>query len=526
MAAHTHLGSSRSARGRILAVALVALSVVAVACSSGGGDASKQSGRTTSSDDTSKDRGCNGSVESPSTAFVVDRCGRVVILRGVNVESSSKGATQAGAHLPTSGLAGQAQLHRWGWNVVRFLVFWGAMEPQKGVFDATYLDGVQRWLDWYEENGIHVVLDMHQDLYAWAVGGNGAPDWAVDTKGAPVTKIPEGQPWYLQGASAAVQNAYQSFWNPAPGQPDLKGEYLKALSHLVERFAEHPAVIGYDVMNEPSFANGDLAATLAIQPQAAAGTFVNPNLTAFMQAGIDAVRAHDSAAWVMVEPTSLLNAFPYAGDLEFDKLRDPRKGPPRLAYAGHLYQQSVHDGKGYPEGDPYLGTWERYRSAEAKRMDAALWIGEWGGADQPRMDVYVQEVTAMADRLMAGWAYWSWDPGGWSPVEADGTTISANGRRLLRVQPRAIAGTPDDFAWDPAQRSFKMAWAERSDAVGPTELAVPGELFPEGVEVRLDGRSARVDWDKDRSVLRLAPDRGRAHHDVCVAPKGSTACSA
>ncbi len=35
------------------------------------------------------------------------------------------------------------------------------------------------WLDWYAENDIHVVLDFHQDLYGWKVGGNGAPDWAV-----------------------------------------------------------------------------------------------------------------------------------------------------------------------------------------------------------------------------------------------------------------------------------------------------------------------------------------------------------
>lgn len=528
MVISTNPSPGRAPRRRAVAVAIVALGVLAAACSSGQEGVSSRNrvtSTTSSGGSAPADRRCDGSVESPDTRFIVDRCGRVVILRGVNVEGSSKGDTQAGAHLPSSGLKGQATLDTWGWNVVRFLVFWGAMEPEQGKFDDRYLDGVQRWLDWYAKHDIHVVLDMHQDLYAWAVGGNGAPDWAVDTKGAAVTKIPEGQPWYLQGASPAVQNAYQSFWNPTAGQPDLKAEYLAALSHLVERFARHPAVIGYDVMNEPSFANGDLAATLAIQPQAAAGTFVNPNLTAFMQGGIDAVRAHDDQAWVMVEPTSLLNAFPYAGDLEFDKLHDPRTGPPRLAYAGHLYQQQVHDGKGYPENDPYLATWERYRAVEAQRMHAALWIGEWGGADQPRMDAYVQELTGMADRLMAGWAYWSWDPGGWSPVEADGTTISANGRRLLRVQPRAIAGTPRSFAWDPTARRFEMTWEERADAAGATEVAVPPTLFPEGIEVHLDGRDVKAAWNTDRAVLRLEPDRRRSEHTVCIAAKGSTACA-
>ncbi len=469
---------------------------------------------------------CDGSTESPDTRFIVDACGRVVILRGANVEGSSKGESQSGAHMPESGLDTQPALAMWGWNNVRFLVFWGALEPEDGTFDEDYLDRVGEWLDWYADHDIHVVLDMHQDLYGWAVNGNGAPDWAVDTKGAEPAEPVEGQPWYLQGMDPAVQNAYQSFWNPEDGQRDLKVDYLEALGHLVERFADHPAVIGYDVMNEPSFANGDLAATLAIQPQAAAGEFVNPNLTTFMQAGIDAVREHDENAWVMVEPTSLLNAFPYAGDLEFEKLTDPREGPPRLAYAGHLYQQQVHDGLGYPENDAYLSTWEGFRSAEAARMNSALYIGEWGGRpDQDRMDVYVDELTDMADRLMAGWAIWSWDPGGWSPIEGDGETPSANGERLLRVQPRAIAGTPTSFSWDATTKAFQMAWTERSDANGATELAVPATLFAEGIEVTLDGQQIEVDWDRDRSVVSFEADRDADEHTLCLQPLGSDACT-
>lgn len=506
---------------------LLALCMIVSSCSSN--DQSSQSAGNAGSDtqpaeSLSGDEGCDGSVEAPAPAFVVDECGRVLILRGVNVESSSKGDAQSDSHLPESGLEDQITLNRWGWNSVRFLVFWGAIEPEDGTFDEAYLDEVERWLDWYADNDIHVVLDMHQDLYGWAVGGDGAPDWAVDTKGLVAGELPEGQPWYLQGADPAVQNAYQSFWNPADGQRDLKADYLEALSHLAERFADHPAVIGYDVMNEPVFANGDLEATLAVQPQAAAGEFVNPNLTEFMQGGIEAVRAHDDDAWVMVEPTSLLNVFPYAGDLEFEELTDPRDGPPRLAYAGHLYQQRVHDGLGYPENDPYLQTWEELRTAEAERMDGVLWIGEWGGPDQDGMDAYVDELTDMADRAMAGWAYWSWDPGGWSPVEEDGSTTSANGVRLLRVQPRAIAGTPTAFSWDAERDVFEMSWTERAEAVGPTELAVPMELFPDGIEVVLDGEITDVGWDQDRSVVELDPDRTRTDHTVCLQPAGSNAC--
>ena len=113
---------------------------------------------------------------------------------------------------------------------------------------------------------------------------------------------------------------------------------------------------------------------------------------------------------------------------------------------------------------PYVADWERMRSEEAAALDAALWFGEWGGpADQDRFDTYVADVMAMADRQHAGWAYWSWDPGGWGPLTGD-HDVSANGELLFRVQPAAIAGTPVDFAWDAADRTFTMTWTERADA--------------------------------------------------------------
>lgn len=159
-------------------------------------------------------------------------------------------------------------------------------------------------------------------------------------------------------------------------------------------------------------------------------------------------------------------------------------------------------------------------------MDASLWIGEWGGApDQDRMTDYIHDVTAMADRQMIGWAWWSWDPGGWSPIAADGSTVAPNGEALLRVQPRAIAGTPSEFSWDPATKVFEMTWTGRDDATGPTELAVPSALFADGIRVVLDGDEvSRPAWDRDRSILEVDPKGDDRSHAVCVESAGSTAC--
>ena len=514
--------------------ALFLTATLLTACSSSDGGDSKASDATTTtgarsggSGGVTTDADCTGDVESPDTRFLVDDCGRTLILRGVNVEGSAKGASQDVSHLPSSDLENQASLQTWGWNTVRFLVFWGAIEPEEGTYDETYLDDVEQWVDWYGDHGIDVVFDVHQDLYGWTVNGNGAPDWAVDTQGLEVKPIAEGQPWYLQGADPAVQAAFQSFWNPADGDTRLQDHYLASVAHLTERFADNSTVIGIDVMNEPSFANGDLNATLAIQPDAAAGNFNNENLTAFNNRAIEAVRAVDPDVWVFIQPTSLINAFPYPGDLLEDQIVDPRDGAPRIVYAGHLYEPKVHDGLGYSDDSTYVKEWRTMRTQEAKAMKGALWFGEWGSnGDQEGMDRYVSDVLTMADEEMAGWAWWSWDPGnGWSPVESDGKTPSANGERLLRVQPRAVVGVPTDFTWDAKASTFKMTWDENEEAKGSTDLAVPGRLFPDGIEVVLDGATVdRPTWDEETSVLSVDADRTKATHEVCITAAGSDGC--
>lgn len=468
---------------------------------------------------------CDGSVEAPETRFVVDACGRVLVLRGTNVEESAKGTSQDDPHLPASSIRSHDDMGKFGWNAVRFLIFWGAVEPEQGEYDQRYLDDVEVWLDAYAERGVHVVLDMHQDIYGWAAGGDGAPDWAVFTDGLEAQPLPPGLPWFLGAADPAAQAAYQNFWDTSRGHADLREHFLATWEHVATRFADHPAVIGYDLLNSPVFANGDLEATLAIQAEAAAGDYRNTNLTEFSQQAIDSIRSADDDAWIMVEPTSIVNTFPYPGDLVENELTDPRDGPPRLAYAPHLYEQR-DAASSYVPNSPYLGLWEQYRTDEASEMDAVLFIGEFGGAaDNGRMDEYIDRVLAMADHNMVGWAQWSWDPeppgapaGSWSPITTTGE-LTANGERLARVQPRAVAGVPTGFTWDPATNVFRMAWEAREDVDAPTELGVPLGAWDGEVEVVLDGEvvdSGDVEIDEERGVLTLPTPSDRSDHDVCV----------
>ena len=77
--------------------------------------------------------GCEGSDEPQlphieDTAYITDAQGRVLILHGVNVMNSSK--SDPGRMPSITASDAQRMASDWGFNLVRFLIFWDAAEPE------------------------------------------------------------------------------------------------------------------------------------------------------------------------------------------------------------------------------------------------------------------------------------------------------------------------------------------------------------------------------------------------------------
>src|SRR5262249_9807199 len=133
---------------------------------------------------------------------------------------------------------------------VRLLIFWDAAEPTEGNWDDTYLDRVNQQVDRFWSKGIRVILDMHQDVYGPAVTGDGAPAWATRTDGQP---FEQQMIWSANYFEPAVKRAFDNFWAYDAGpNADLQDHYAETWRRIAARFATHPGVIGYDVINEPS----------------------------------------------------------------------------------------------------------------------------------------------------------------------------------------------------------------------------------------------------------------------------------
>ena len=122
------------------------------------------------------------------TYFMRDDDGRVVILRGMNIMSQAKGDPERLPNLTEEDVERYADL--WGFNAVRYLIFWDAIEPSPGEYDQAYLDKTEERLDWFAANDIAVILDMHQDVYAQYFCCDGAPMWAIEDEGIEFTQNP------------------------------------------------------------------------------------------------------------------------------------------------------------------------------------------------------------------------------------------------------------------------------------------------------------------------------------------------
>lgn len=437
--------------------------------------------------------------------YITDDQGRALILHGLNTASSAKGPSG----LPWIGQGDVAREARLlGTNSVRYLIQWKNVEPSPGRYDDGYLDQVARRLVWYRDQGMHVILDMHQDIFGPAAckgAGNGAPAWATFTDGLPCKPL---NPWVLTYLQPAVLRAYDNLWNNTGRHPELARRYAAMWRHVAARFAGDPAVLGYDLMNEPFGGTRQF------------GFFEGPVLTPFYQRIVNEIRKVDRNNWIFVEPQSL--GVNQGTATSLGAIRDPR-----IVLAPHFYPGAVDLGGTYSGAAKALiqaefAAWKGNMRQAAGRLGAPLWIGEVGAMSprSPGALDFTRDWLAMADDLRIGWAYWSndpgpADPGSTSPTDTDGK-LTLVGELLVRPYPRAIAGTPTKISYRPG--GLTLGWRNRAGAFGPTELWLPRTAYPGTPHVTSSDPAGRWRhrWDAARRILYVWADPRTSAHTLTV----------
>lgn len=517
-------GCSIAAAPRRAAVAVVcgvALLLVGVGCSGSSGSAAGNgngaaptggttapAGSTTANAAGLLDVATLGQVAgTDGRGYIADAQGRALQLRGFNIKTRDPLKDASDDLLA----AGQQR----GFDLLRLSVYWDQFEPNKDQYDQAYLDAVGTVLDRAASHGISVIIDFHQDVFGAKFGDHGVPLWATRDDGLAYT---QHEVWLQNYLEPAVQAA----WDHLYEDPDLQQAQSDAWVTVAKRFQNKPAVLGYDLLNEPfgKLRTGEDLVAAATRVQAV-------QLTAMYQRLSDAMHAADPTHWIFFEAPNVASlGIPVA----LGKINGTK-----LAYYPHMYDSSIESATYAPGGEvtgfdaTFFDKYEKAIRDYPMQYGYPTYFGEWGIAhpDKPGMDEFVARSLALMDRIGSGWTVFNWCKGeGYCPLDKDGKDRVAIGQ-IVQPWARAIAGSPTSFTWDPKARTLTVVFKD-SAATGTTDLFVPTTTYPEGFAVAAS--DAKDAWssqtDTATNIVHVTTPKTGGTHTVCLAPKGSSATCA
>ena len=494
----------------------------------------------------------------------MDQDGRTVLLHGVNlvykvppyeVEVQGTGRNVLTPH--------EAQrIAQLGFNVVRLGIIWKGLEPgtdpindaaictpgdprtpgpnqfNTPVFNA-YMDRLEATVSLLARYGISSLIDMHQDVYNEAFGGEGAPNWAVCTDGVVPRPRRHVHNWSVNYAGPGVGVAYDHFWkNDVVG--DLQGQFDQLWTRIAARFRGNPWIVGYDPFNEP-YGSG-----LSTRP-------VNPGFDAELecfytgrahpgldQGGLPVQCPSDDPEVGLIprieaaDPTHLVA---YEGNYGTDSGVPNYIGAmdyPRLVLNFHDYCfLHVPNGPEPPDFASVCGPLESHVFAQhsdergndttTEQPGGPGWLLTEFGATTDSTDL--ARITSDADANLVGWIYWQWinydDPTGshssalWPPRAATGSQLKV----LSQTYASAVAGTLQAMVFDPTTGAFIVRYRANPTITAPTVIVVPvATHYPRGYCLRVSGARAisrpdatRIDIEngKDAASVVVSVTQGR-----------------
>jgi endoglycosylceramidase len=378
-----------------------------------------------------------------------------------------------------------------GFNAVSLGIIWAAVEPEPGVFNDAYLASIAQTVQTLADHGIVTVLNMHQDLYSNAFGGEGAPAWATQAGGLPNPQLPFSLATFL---NPAENHAWDAFWSNAEG-PDgvgLENSYAKMWEYVANYFKGNTDVAGFNIMTEP------YPGSLSLQTLLGSASFGARELTPFYNQVASAIRAVDPTTPVLFQPNVFFNdAFPTSlGTVDqphtvfsFDNFCLTQALTGTNYFCGSLDDITMDNAATY-----------------AKSHGIPAFLTSFGATDNLAT---IADAMQTADQHEFGWTEWAYtglgditttasspndealvfDPSQ-PPVGANVDTAKL--ATLAEPYPQVVAGTPDSWSFE--NGIFQLSYStERADGLGSfdagaqTTVSVPDIEYPNGYAVSVTG---------------------------------------
>jgi aryl-phospho-beta-D-glucosidase BglC (GH1 family) len=282
-----------------------------------------------------------------------------------------------------------ALLHRAGFNAIRVPMHYSLFESD----DAEGFKLLDQLIVWSRAEGLYVILDLHA-----APGGQ---------TGANIDDSP-GYPWL-----------YQS--------PQEQEHLLAIWRRLAAHYRDEPAVLGYDLLNEP----------IPPFPRLAS---LNPSLEPLYKRLSEEIRKVDAHHVLFLGGAQWDGNFSVFGK-PFDS---------NVVYTFHKYWTAADESV----LRPYLDFRERY--------DVPIWMGESG----ENTDEWIAQFMKALEKNNIGWAFWPYKKMG-KPSSVVNISPPADWERIVEFAklPRGTGHVEERLKARPEQETIARAFAELVEVV-------------------------------------------------------------
>ena len=424
-----------------------------------------------------------------------------------------------------------AILKRLGINFVRLGITWESLEKEEGQYDMEHLEKMSDIVRKLEENGIDVLIDAHQDMFARAFCGEGAPmfyankldvekqcktnilsrifklltaciplekhGWSYDEEGLPLIDDCKHKGNFMDyHRSPELTTIYSSFYKNQNGVLDAFAKFWQVLA---EKFANRSNVIGYDIWNEP-WPNDLWSDLRSLIPG-----YVDNHLVTDLYKTVDAaIEKVDNNYILFYQPVPFPDTLPLFGGKVLSTFSKPPVDPSTRPQVFNVHNYCCQAGPDIcRSGEPSLKEATEHcpkfheekvagNKKQAQKLNAPLIVTEFGAcSDSEACYNEILGFVKAADNHMVSWAYWMYKPFNDHTTTAanntegifnsDGTLQALKEKALSRTYIQAYQGYPLSFNFNDETKEAKAQFQFKKEITEPSILYINSKLnYPNG----------------------------------------------
>ena len=443
-----------------------------------------------------------------STSTFKDFLNRTILFRGINLVEKDA------PYYPIVTSVEIDSLNELGFNLVRLGVMLPGLFPNSSTPDMDYLTKIKEIVELLWTNRIYTIIDLHQDVLAQELCGEGMPSWVINTTELNSLPFPEpvefttsylpdpttGKwekdwkcnydgyiPQYIGWSSMYISDASGKAWQQIYDNVGNLGYIFELYWKTVSSFLKNEnGILAYEIINEPWF--GDHVKDLSLLLEGGKGEL---NIMPFYERIHKIIRKEDPNTLILYSPIEMNNRL-------MRNVGFPTGFLPNEPMAFHVYCLMGTDSAGpvtflekaVCHANDFFQV--NQRQYDLKRLKTAGIVTEFGAVNASPTGL--SEIRFVADKFdimdpPISWAFW-------------GSLLSESipyRKEIGRAFPQEVSGDIIYFNFDAEIGKLILNYIPTSSLA--TTISLPKLHYPNGWNINISPKDCCEIQNKTNKVI-------------------------